>query len=722
MFTALEKELEGIINLQNNQSPGTYRTYGDINMETNEIPLPDLPPEAPPKVYALIIGIDKYRHPILNLTGAVADANEVEHYIRTNFPSSEILNLRNETATRSAIIQGIRSLWENPRIRHQDPILIYYAGHGAEKEAPQGWVHEGQKIQILMPQDYDNDETFITDIAFSMLLEELATKKGDNIVVILDCCHSGSMTRSDEEEGVPPSQVRSITIKKPLSDNVDQDILGEKGIRAAFVPKPFQFSGASSHVLLAACGDNEEANEDLKTRRGAFTQALLETMNRIDYRKLTYAGLIRNLPELPKFVKPQTPRCEGVNRDRFFFDPKPPRQGRTFHEVHVEEGVNVVVRAGAAHGVTKGAEFTLYPTADMTGNPIGSFRIRKLKAVSATLEVADISVVPSPAFALQTRIGLEDALRVCFAKEAGLQQLRDMLIRDMNAEDSMLERCIFVEKERAQVEVDVKQNSLIFNILNPLITSLGVKRLPYRIKLNRSDFAYNVAANVIRAAARFERYLNYKPETPVYHKEVEVEFLKVERKGRQRWGPPSQISDNLCRNNHVEIVAGPTLYGIKITNNSTDKLYPHLFLFDCSDLSIESYYRPPTVQKLDTAAAPLQPGGFLTIGYGTGGQNPWNHYVRDEEDVAKGNILQENQDLDIGIFKLFLTTEPADLSSIAQKTPFSDDFRGGNGPTVDGGDKWDAISTVVVVQRQRGLLNWDNLKNLVFSSNSSPTS
>jgi hypothetical protein len=73
-----------------------------------------------------------------------------------------------------------------------------------------------------------------------------------------------------------------------------------------------------------------------------------------------------------------------------------------------------------------------------------------------------------------------------------------------------------------------------------------------------------------------------------------------------------------------------------------------------------SYYQPPTAGKFKLDA-PLGPKGCLTIGYGCGGSGPFRHFLRDGEDIA------------IGFLKLFLTTEPVDLSNIPQSSPFRQD-------------------------------------------------
>jgi hypothetical protein len=69
------------------------------------------------------------------------------------------------------------------------------------------------------------------------------------------------------------------------------------------------------------------------------------------------------------------------------------------------------------------------------------------------------------------------------------------------------------------------------------------------------------------------------------------------------------------------------------------------------------YFLPSTAGQ-GQADPPLLPGGKLTVGYGSTGTRPF-----------KFN-LEEDQNLDVGYIKLFLSTRPIDLSGIPQETPF----------------------------------------------------
>lgn len=68
------------------------------------------------------------------------------------------------------------------------------------------------------------------------------------------------------------------------------------GIRKSFIDPASEQKALESHVLLAACGANEEAKE--QGGKGRFTSALLETLRRFGVERLTYYELMKrvNIP------------------------------------------------------------------------------------------------------------------------------------------------------------------------------------------------------------------------------------------------------------------------------------------------------------------------------------------------------------------------------------------------------------------------------------------
>ncbi len=148
----------------------------------------------------MIIGIDKYQNAspdLKNLNGAVADADDVKAYLQDSLgvPDDQIKVLQNQDATRDNIEKAIEDIGKNTAIKMDDPILIYYAGHGAEADAPPGWPtgpNVDGKIQMLVPHDFipsgssdSRQGQGILDIRLSYLLQDLAEKKSDNIVRFL---------------------------------------------------------------------------------------------------------------------------------------------------------------------------------------------------------------------------------------------------------------------------------------------------------------------------------------------------------------------------------------------------------------------------------------------------------------------------------------------------------------------------------------------------------
>lgn len=252
---------------------------------------------AEPRLFALIIGIDNYIQGT-KLRGSCADASAIEIYLKTalNVPDNQITVLLDQAASRKAIINAFKVLKDNREIQPGDPILIFYAGHGAE--IPDGDADETRKIQSIVPYDYDGTTIDpIPDKTIGSLLAQLHEAKGDNIVskfsvylfffcsitvqtIILDCCHSGGATR---DNGDGKFLVRAAEIDKSykLPADLDTDITELTRATKTFSPGAF-----NTHVLLAACSDKELARES--GGRGQFTKALLELFKVTPLERLTY--------------------------------------------------------------------------------------------------------------------------------------------------------------------------------------------------------------------------------------------------------------------------------------------------------------------------------------------------------------------------------------------------------------------------------------------------
>lgn len=148
--------------------------------------------------WALLIGITDYIHfddvEGGDLPGAEHDARRMRDVLVTKgyVPDDNIRLLLNHDATRAAIEEAITG-WLVESAQPGDNVTIFFAGHGS-----QGWDEDGDEEDGLdetiapadaLPTSTEND---IIDDTFGEWLSRLPT---DNVVVILDNCHSGTGTR-----------------------------------------------------------------------------------------------------------------------------------------------------------------------------------------------------------------------------------------------------------------------------------------------------------------------------------------------------------------------------------------------------------------------------------------------------------------------------------------------------------------------------------------------
>ncbi|KZV67675.1 hypothetical protein PENSPDRAFT_754732 [Peniophora sp. CONT] len=665
------------------------------------------PPASP--LQALIIGIDKYSSPrIRNLEGAVADANAVDMYLRSELkvPEEQIVNLRDENATRAAIVGNLRALSSMRRghigpgssepVSRDDPFLIYYAGHGASGPAPDGWVTETDKISMLVPHDgsaggsQEEVTRNIPDRAIGALLHELAEVRGDNITVIFDCCYSGSGTRESERD--TPRMERGFELDEGtmVPSTLDEDIWGKvyEG-RASGIPSGLVQSGTRSHVLLAACGENEKAYEGYQ--RGIFTQVLLEELRKVKADKITYRDLMRRID-----IPIQTPQCEGHNVTRLLFNALSPSTGRIFYDVTLSED-KYSLHAGSLHGVTEGAIFSIRASRDfhVDSPSLASMIAKDVSAFRTELSCAAGDAPPglpqSPLFAFQTVMGRAEALRLHISPSDKLESVIKALAMEILPYHRADNHILLGDKAQADLSVRSSQEGVEFLIHNSRITYYGLDKLsqsvppvPQRVQ------------SVLRAAAHFFWHLRRAPDKHSLRQKIHVSFHRVEEDmggdlDENLRRPFRAVGDNLIVSGAVEVEAdNKTPYGMTVHNGFNAPMCIWAFYFDCSNLSISEYYKPPNADPMARGDPSLPGNKRLPIGHGSGGVRPFKYFLQEGS----------NQNIDVGLIKLFISTRKFDLEHVAQpspfvyKTPRTSDFVDPLPETV-----WDTI-LIPVVQRR----------------------
>lgn len=648
-------------------------------------------------LFALVIGINDYQVPS-KLKGAVPDADAFAAYLSDDLrvPKDQITNLRNGEATRVEIIKAFKALKTNPAINKDDPIVIFYAGHGSTIKAPIGWETDQKKIQALVPQDVgvkdasDKPIPPIPDRTIAALLNDLAESKGDNITVIFDCCHSASGTREEEDDPDRAPRVANLDNLLTLSATLDDDILGTDN-RSSIIAKGFSHRDMRSHVLLAACGSDELSYET--NARGDYTTALLSVLKASGASKLTYKGCMHRFPSLPK----QNPHCEGYHVNRFFFNAKAAGASRKFISITQSEG-KVTLKAGAAQGITLGSIFDVHAdhVIRKSNQSLGQLRVSAIEPFSSTLLPLDDQssfAVPTPAYGSQSGIGPGQEISIYFTDrflESGARSSNEWQ-KAFKADETKVAFQLVESEDLAQLVVDVEGSGrgsrATFRTRHGLSNTHGITLLPHTTPNRAED-----VLPVLRAAALWFWHVDRTSSEHPFNKRVQMRFFRVEESAEQNENGDHirrAIEPDLNSTGVINILENPDeMYGIELVNNSSRDLYPYLFYFDASGLAIDEYYLGTTIG--DAAAdAPLPVGASLRIGYGSGGQPPFQYE------------LAEGQKIDVGIIKLFLTTSPAEFESLVQESPF------GGGRGRDEADlemmkpleMWDTI-TMVLVQRK----------------------
>jgi hypothetical protein len=273
-------------------------------------------------IYALLVGIDNYVPPIPALQGCVNDINAIETYLQTQIDGEWKLNykkLTDEQATRQAIIDGFQQYLT--QANENDIALFYYSGHGGQEKAPsEFWKLEPDGLDETLVC-YDSRTLGNHDLADKELRYLLAqvAKKNPRVIVILDCCHSGSGTRNipqgvrlapeDTRERDLSSFIfvedRNFNYLLSTSEQVKEKKTGLE------LPK-------GNHILLAACRDYQYAREyrgDNGETRGAFSYFLLKSLEQTNG-GLSYLDLARNIEALIKGnVRDQVPQLEATNSE-----------------------------------------------------------------------------------------------------------------------------------------------------------------------------------------------------------------------------------------------------------------------------------------------------------------------------------------------------------------------------------------------------------------------
>ncbi|HSK11897.1 MAG TPA: caspase family protein, partial [Phnomibacter sp.] len=205
--------------------------------------------KATANTYALVVGIGQYEHrSIPALRFAEQDARIFGEYLMSpaggNIPEKQVRSLIGEHATISNIYEGLK--WLKGICRKKDKVILYFSGHGDVE------TDHVKNLGYLLawntpPNNYRNNAIRLEDV--NDWANEISLKKGGEILLITDACHSGKLA----------------------GDFLKGNQLTREKLRTVL----------NNEVRITACGPDELAAEGTEWGggRGVFSWYLLNGLN-----------------------------------------------------------------------------------------------------------------------------------------------------------------------------------------------------------------------------------------------------------------------------------------------------------------------------------------------------------------------------------------------------------------------------------------------------------
>lgn len=242
------------------------------------------------QVYALFVGIDDYPAPVPRLRGCVNDITTLRDVLRSRVGDRlQARMLVDAEVTRDVLSAAFAE--HLGQAGPDDVALFYYSGHGSQQRVPDELVVEGDRLDetLVLHDSRSGDGHDLADKELAAWIAAVA-ERDPHVVVVLDCCHSGSGTRAVDEDG--ERERRAPTDERPRSLESYRAVLEAAGAlgderavgdgvsasdRSAGAPSGWSRPRAP-HVLLAACRSTETAKEvHIGGRTRGVLSAALET-------------------------------------------------------------------------------------------------------------------------------------------------------------------------------------------------------------------------------------------------------------------------------------------------------------------------------------------------------------------------------------------------------------------------------------------------------------
>jgi len=218
-------------------------------------------------LYAVIVGINKYKDPSNNLELAGKDAKDIYTFLNERkhlFANIHIKLLLDEKATRTSVIRALKD--DLQPARREDIVLIYLSGHGSRDKTRAGnyyfWPHDTDENDLSSTAVWMNDPSLFRGIG------------SERVLLIADACHSG---------GYLSGLARGKTTPRELLLTDFTKVFGRFGISAAgpkeiaLEKRTFGNGLFTFHFLRGIRGAADRDNNGIVTVQELFDYASSQT-------------------------------------------------------------------------------------------------------------------------------------------------------------------------------------------------------------------------------------------------------------------------------------------------------------------------------------------------------------------------------------------------------------------------------------------------------------
>jgi caspase domain-containing protein len=334
--------------------------------------------------WAVLVGIDFYVPVKLRLQGAVNDIEDISALLKQDFAP---INITKYVAVDSGdlnqrVPQGPKQLWPtHENVMRQldhiiqsgspgDHVFFHYSGHGTLRPTANKNYRLSSRSDaalVFFDEAGVDGARYLHGIELAFKFNQMIAKQL-KLTVVLDCCHSGGVSRGKYRfRGIPWNDSISSAYPFTMAEMESNTIVEEIPCRDGRT-KQFWLLSPEGYSVMAACGPDELAGEcsgsDGKihgTLSYQFTSALGSASKM--GKDIDIMHIYRRICAKMHVSTPnQHPILLGHSMTSFMGDETSQTTTTAFCEViKVSSDGTLLLNVGYAHGVSKGDEYMLQP-------------------------------------------------------------------------------------------------------------------------------------------------------------------------------------------------------------------------------------------------------------------------------------------------------------------------------------------------------------------------